>query len=137
MTNMYMVHLVDKYPAAQFPDAFPPLLEHSLEVKQVPLRPVGVFDVQPSFLNVTTENNEITAKNNKGIEEKLGCLVFVLLNIHFLFLLISSAVATRAKVNPHNTPNKTTVSCGFILLNKASTGNANTFYLEKLPARKF
>ena len=65
MPHCHMVHLLDKYPAAQFPDAVPPLLEHSLEVKQVPLRPVGVFDVQPSFLNVTTENNEITAKKQQ------------------------------------------------------------------------
>jgi hypothetical protein len=28
------------YPAAQFPLALPPLLEHSLEVKQVPFRTV-------------------------------------------------------------------------------------------------
>ena len=69
MTNMYMVHLVDKYPAAQFPDAVPPLLEHSLEVKQVPLRPVAVLDVQPSFLNVTTENNEITTKKRMGLKK--------------------------------------------------------------------
>ncbi len=48
-------------PAAQVPVATPPLLEHSAEVKQVPLRPVDV--VQALFGNRTIENSERTKKN--------------------------------------------------------------------------
>lgn len=45
-------------PDAQLPVAVPPLLEHSDEVKHVPLRPVDV--VQGALENRTMENNDMT-----------------------------------------------------------------------------
>ena len=47
-------------PAAQFPEAVPPLSLHSVEVKHVPFRP-ALDEVHPSFLKVTTLKSEKTA----------------------------------------------------------------------------
>ena len=50
-------------PAAQFPSAVPPAVEHSEEVKQVPKVVVELADVQAWFGNWTIENSENTSGN--------------------------------------------------------------------------
>ena len=49
-------------PDAQLPVAVPPLVEHSEEVKHVPLRPVDV--VQGVFANRTIEKRDMTENVN-------------------------------------------------------------------------
>jgi hypothetical protein len=58
--KIYIIE-VQTYPAAQFPLAVPPLLEHSLEVKQVPFRTV-LFEIKTktktfSFYNFNDAKN--------------------------------------------------------------------------------
>ena len=47
-------------PAAQLPSAVPPLLLHSVLLKQVPLLSLSLVDWHSSFWNVTTLNKDIT-----------------------------------------------------------------------------
>lgn len=49
MCWVYFIFMFDVYPAAQFPLADPPLLVHSLDVKQVPLRTVLKYNKNKVF----------------------------------------------------------------------------------------